>query len=819
MKTLILNLFLLFLTGEAISQITIEGKITAPDGAPIPFANVLLVNPEDTSLVKGAISDEAGLYEMNRVNRGKYFLKYSAIGFQTYNSDVFELTASQESKNFGTQIMDEASRQLNEIIVRGDKPLYQHEMNMSIINVQSSPLTKGSSVMEVLERSPGVVIDRQSDNIVLNGKKGVGVMVNGKLIRLSPTEIASMLSGMSANNIEKIEILSTPPAKYDVDGAGGMINIVLKKSEQEGTNGSISATGGYALYGKSVISANVNHRKGKFNLYGNFSSAYDKAYWRMTARGTFRFPFEDENIDRRSNYFNEAVSSKWTHNATVGLDYTINQRTTMSVSSILSHTTQKGTGFTRAAYTIYGDSLQLFLIDITDENNWKSAINNINFERLVGRDGKLAVDVDYLFYENYNPSDYRNTYWDQEGNEIQAANFLAEQRVKNQTPIHILVYKADYEKKLSPMVKLQAGAKVSNLQMNNSVKVWYADNDQLEYKENLSYQLDIHEMIHAGYSSLDFDLNKTHINAGLRYEFTKTDIAYTNTPGRDGVARRYGNFFPSLFITRKISQKSTFQLAYNRRISRPAFTAIASPIRFYDIYAMAVGNPALKPTITDNIKGQFQYNDFLVSLQLSNDKDQIVDFQRTVGTDSMGFAKSMNLLSHKTVMLQTSLPIQLTSWWRMQNNVLLGYKHFIARNFGETNWEKEIYLFNFSSTHNIELSKGFSLEIGGYYYSADYNGCYKRLGFGAINGGVKKELKNNMGSIQLSFPDILKSIHYQMYIEPGSSPNNASHRVDGSPESRKAFMVRLTYSKSFGNSKIKSRQRSIGSREERERVR
>src|SRR5690349_9640514 len=210
MKRLLLNLVLICLLQAANGQIS--GKLTNKTGQPLTSASVLLLRSNDTSLVKAVSTDEAGAYRLQYNGEGKYILQISCIGHDTWHSPEFELTASRPARDFGTQVLNANGQTLGEVSVRATKPLIQQNAYGTIVNVESSILTKGSSVLQIMERSPGIIIDRRNNDIAMNGKSGVMVMLNGKLMRMSTEQLLTLLDGMSADDITTIELLTTPPA-------------------------------------------------------------------------------------------------------------------------------------------------------------------------------------------------------------------------------------------------------------------------------------------------------------------------------------------------------------------------------------------------------------------------------------------------------------------------------------------------------------------------------------------------------------------------------------------------------------------------------
>ena len=826
MKVVTLYLLVSFISAGVFAQARITGKITGSDGKPISFANVSLLHSSDSLFIKGSMSNDSGEYSMDWPDTCLCFLRYSAVGFLTYNSPAVRLQASQGIKNLGTLVMEGDGRQMKEVVVKAQKSLIQQDMDRMTINAQSSILTAGSSVLEVLGRSPGVVLDRQHNKIILNGKNGVLVMINGKLTRLPPSEIYNLLDGMSANNIEKIELMAAPPAKYDAEGGAGIINIVLKKNENLGTNGSFSLTGGYGMEPKSVASLNINHRNATLNIYGSYSYTYDKTYWGLTARPTFQFPYDVGKGNRASDFLNERRPAKNVHNATIGVDYNINQKTTIGISSVFSGNLQTSKGYTRAKYTIYGDSILILGSDMHEKNNLLNSVNDINFERILGKDEKINFDVGYIYYNDKNPSDYNNTFLDKAGNSIvsQSAGFFPQQTARNVTDIDVMVYKADYEKRLNPNARLEAGFKESDSRIVNSVAldgykdgVWRTDS-------SVSGQMTMKDRVSAVYTSLDLNIKKTSINVGLRYEHTTTDVGY-NVDTKEGFHRGYGNFFPSVFIRQKLSEDANIRLTYNRRITRPAYSDIAPTLTFNDIYSIVLGNASLKPVITDNLQVQYQFRQCLFSLQLSRDKNPIVSDQQTESpSDSLFYQMSQNLKYRENITLQSTFPVQINAWWKMSNTLSAGVVQFATQpmpqyNYVKTPFTTSFFSYSLNCTQKFELPKSFSVELSGEYYSMDWWGIYKQDPFGVLNLGVKKDLKN-IGTIQLSVSDLLESTHYHTHIDAPNTAYNVHSDIDIMPESRKSHIIRLTFSKSFGNNKLKSqRQWDTGSKDEQNRIR
>jgi iron complex outermembrane recepter protein len=284
---------------------------------------------------------------------------------------------------------------------------------------------------------------------------------------------------------------------------------------------------------------------------------------------------------------------------------------------------------------------------------------------------------------------------------------------------------------------------------------------------------------------------------------------------KTGISRSFSNLFPTVFIRKKLSDESNFRFSYNRRITRPAYTSIASAVTFNDIYSIILGNPSLRPVITDNLQTQFSYKQYLFTLQFSRDKNQIVDHQQTESlSDSLFYQMSHNLNYQQSLTLQTSFPVKITSWWKMQNSFSGGWKQFETNpspslNFILGRFKETFFLFNLYTSQNFELPRKIFIELSGFYASTDWMGMYKRKGFGVLNFGIKKDLKHN-ATIQLSIADLLRSTHYPTDIDVPQAAYSIRSKIDVIPESRRAQIFRLSYSKSFGNNKMKGKRRGDG---------
>ena len=307
------------------AQYTITGRIADEHDSDVPFANVLLLKIVDSTMVKGAVTDEKGNFELTYKASGDFIIQSYMVGFAKTYTGLIHLSDVRNIQ-MPDMVLLEDTQQLDEVVVKASKPLYEMEVGKMVVNVSSSITSSGQSVIDVLEKSPGMLVNRQNLTFSLNGKEGVIVMMNGKRNRMPTEAVFQLLEGLNAGDVEKIEIMSIPPAKYDADGDAGFINIVTKKGSGTGTSGSFMANLGYGSGPRAGGSLNLSHNTDKIGIYGSYSinhleSIHLVDFYRDT-NGSEQF------INSRTNIERETI--RQTQNFQLGLDYYVGKRTILS---------------------------------------------------------------------------------------------------------------------------------------------------------------------------------------------------------------------------------------------------------------------------------------------------------------------------------------------------------------------------------------------------------------------------------------------------------------------------------------------------------
>lgn len=816
-NVLLVAFAILFFGQNSYGQIT--GRLISVSGKPIVSANILILKSADSSLIKGGLTDNKGMFKIENIGYGKYILRTSNIGYQTFTSPSFDLADSVKNKEFGILKMTTEIKALEQVIIRSTRPFIQQQAYGTTINVENNVLTKGSSALEILERSPGVVVDRRNNTIALNGKSGVIVMLNGKPTRMSMDQVVTLLNSMSANGIQKIELLTTPAAKYDADGSAGMINIILKKNKEAGTKGNVSITGGYGWGEKATVSTDLAHNSNKMSIYSSYTYYRDKSYADWFSVANANEPLLGGQT--KSEFLSVIKSLSNNHNAAAGIEITANSKTT--VGGNISYTNSAVDINTRnnAKYIVLPDSLLRLSAGIAGSNNWKNLTNNLYMEREIRKGEKINIEVDYLSYQNNRPTDVQSSFFNKNGMPVSSNDTLFSPRQKGSanTSIKVGVAKIDYTNQLSDKVKIETGIKGTYTKTTSVSGIESLVDGRWVSGSGSINDISMNENIGAAYFSATAQISSsTNLVIGLRYEYSDTRMNDQRNR-QDITHRKLGKLFPNILLSKKLNDQSEVQLSYTKRISRPSYNELASYITYSDPTSIETGNPLLLPTITNTLKLGYNYLGYSISAMLSRDNNPIARNQTTTNMlANILILSPQNLTYQNNLTLQTNLPCRINDWWNVNYGFVGGWRKFKET---YTVQPAEHTYFGYSTNFNqsFKLPDAFFIDISGWYNSSAYDGTKKVNGFGALNIGIKKEFKNNGGAVQLGITDLLKSVSVTSYYgHLTQEALNLNSRATYNTESSKSPIVKLTYSKSFGSGTTRKKLNSEPT-EEKDRVR
>ena len=728
----------------------LNGKLLDQEKITIPFATVAVMKAPDSTIVTGSTTDIDGNFELKAPKPGEYYLRFSAIGYSSTFSSRFKVEDSNFSRDFGAVVMKEEATMLNEVMIETWRPQVTMKGGNLDVRVEGTPLASGSTAYEVLSRAPGVMVD-QDGNFTLNGKAGVSIMLDGRFTYMSQQDLKTLLEGMSAEEIESIEVITNPSAKYDAEGNGGILNIKLKKNSLAGFNG--RAYAGYKfnnIHGYNA-GANLNYKKGDWNSFLNFDL-------RRTGREREAYMSKGFQLeDQRSSLVEQDNIEKVTRirpSVRFGTDYSINDKHLIGVMADLSY--QRSENDWRSSGNIF-DYIEDETIGLSSINFNEEEFNNNRFNlhyegKLDEKGTELSANLDYVQLDNRSVSSFDNSYFFEasglEENEELFSNSLND--------YEILSAQIDFTTSLSENSQLDLGVKASEVISESDLEFLINNEGSLELDPSRSNEFRYEENIYAAYANFSSNLGeKWNLNAGLRLEQTNAKgISATMNQTNEN---NYLEWFPSISLDQKVSDNYQLNYAYNRRILRPDYERLNPFIFYIDPYTYVDGNPDLQPQIGNS----FQLTQrFFGKYNLMLNYDKVNDFIGEVPYQdpetSVTAFSIRNMDSYQNYGATLVAPLQISKSWNTTNTIVLSnFKYGVTVN--ETSVENQGTYFMAQSTHRLNLPSEFSVELNAKYEGPVVYGIYsidQRFG---VDIGLKKSFLNERLDITLNANDIFRS--------------------------------------------------------------
>ncbi len=732
------------------TQPVVAGLVVDNKKNPVEAATISLMKAADSSLVKLSLTGKDGKFSFQNIQFGSYYVTASAINFTSLGSKVFELNAVSPGMDISAMVLMPEIKTLNTITIDVKKPLIEQKIDRMIVNVDASVTNAGSTALEVLEKSPGVSVDKDG-NIALKGKPNVTIMIDGKPTYLNSTELANLLSNMNSNQLSQIEIMTNPSAKYDAAGNAGVINIKTKKNTATGLNGSVTLNYGQGVYPKTNNSIMLNYRTGKINAFVNYGYTLNKSYIDVNVVRNFinSNGLKSYELDQATH----AVNQSQNNNLKVGLDYFINPKTTIGIVAMGFVAPQNQTSLTTSYIK---DSLSnitsIEKTTKTTDNTWKSGNVNINFNTSFDNDKKnLSANVDYLHYNFAGNQDVLGLSYDPY-EQLQSTSYLT-----NLLPLNINVYAArmDYSQSLSNGLKLEVGIKSSLVKTNNTSLFYTRENNEQKFQDSMSNAFNYRENINAAYVNLNKKLGDWALQAGLRAENTNykgSQVSFTNQLDSN-FSRSYTGLFPTAFIAYQLNENNVFALSAGRRIDRPAYQQLNPFVSFIDKYMRMAGNPFLQPQISNTFELSHTYkNRFTTTLNYSVIHNLINETM--IQNDSLITRSIGNIGTRYNFGIAESATIPFTNWYtgiffaNLYENKYNGNVNGYALNANQLTLDLNV-------NNQFNFQKGWAVELSGQYSTRSRDeGQAISLPFGQVSAGISKQLLKNKASLKLNVRDI-----------------------------------------------------------------
>jgi iron complex outermembrane receptor protein len=710
---------------------------------PLEAAVVTLLRISDNALIKSEITGNDGIALLENIPTDNY---YFSISFTGYTTDSTKVSITQPGTKTVNIILQPSANSLQTVTVSARKPFIQHEQGKVLVNVDASPSNAGTSVLDVLEKSPGVTVD-QNGTISLRAKQGVLVLIDGKQTYLSGTDLNNLLASMSSSQVEQIELMTNPPAQYDAAGNAGIINIKTKKAKQKGFNGSINTAYSQGRFPKNNNSLTLNYRNGKLNTFLTYSYNYNKNYSDLYALRTYH----DDAGNIIATLDQPTYFSGKGHNHTIktGVDFYASEHTTLGIAlnGILAE--RNGSSDATATWLDANNNIDSSIkTNSSSHYHFKNGGINFNIKHNINKGQDITADVDWLHYDITNQQYFSNTQLIYGGSEDASRGNVP-------SSLKIFTVKADYSLQLGKTGKLEAGAKTSHINTDNTASYDYFNGDEWVPDYGKSNHFIYRENINAVYASAQQQLNKITAQLGLRYENTSYEADQLGNIVRkdSSFSRHYSGLFPSGFVSWQVDSSNGFTFTAGRRIDRPPFQQLNPFVFIINKYTYQTGNPYLKPQYTWNFEVAHQYKSFLTTtVSYSIMKDY---FSQLFLTDSVGilYYSQGNVGKAYIAGLSVSPQINVFKWWNLSGDIVFNYKKF--KGYVWNDYESSVTQFNISMNNIFTINDKYTAEISGFYTGRSRNDLQEALlPTGQLNAAIARPLFKKKGTLKLSVRDI-----------------------------------------------------------------
>lgn len=802
------------------------GKITGSikDGGNqkiIDAATISLLRAKDSNLVKAAVVDKDGNFIFENVKEGKYLLLATSVGHSKTYSSLIEISPVNNTASAGVLQLVPADKKLTEVTVTSKKPLIERKLDKTVVNVDASITNTGNTALEVLEKSPGISVDKDG-NISLKGKAGVIVYLDGRPSYLSGADLANMLRNMTASQLEQIEIMTNPPAKYDAAGNAGVINIKTKKNKMFGYNGSITSGYTQGRYARFNVAASFNYRNKKINFFSNVNYNRNHRGQELYIVRNFR-DAATKNIKSIFDQQTDMINQNHNYSAKAGLDYTVSKNTTIGV--VLNGFYNPSLWQSNTSTSIYDPNHNLTGITTAsteNEEKWKNFSTNVNFRTKLDSAGQeLTADLDFIQYKATSVQPLTSSYYDNMGNLKQAPDVL-----NGTLPTNIKIYsgKADYTLPLKKDAKFEAGFKTSFVTNDNdarydSLKTGYAVLDSgrsnhFIYDENINAAYVNYSRPLGKKWSMQLGLRAENTNAsgvskGYAFNAAQDRFVYTETKFK----KSYVQLFPTVYLQYTANEKNQFVINYGRRIRRPDYEDMNPFVHFLDRYTFEQGNPNISPQFSHNIELSHTYKGFLTTtLNYTTTNNIIQQVLEQNDQTNETFIRRANIASANQIGLEITANKSITKWWSGNLYANVYNNHFK----GLVNNEKistGITTFMAQVQQQFKFGKGWGAELSGFYRSKGLEGVMYIRSMTQVNVGFSKQVLKNQGSVRLNVRDIFAAGVFKGYSKYGTVDAEFKNVNDS-----RAVSLTFTYRFNKGKLKAVSSKRSSGASDEQGRV-
>ncbi len=744
-----LLLLLLFTVGTWAQdeKILVSGSLVeAETGQPIPYATVVLKDISSNATILGAITDEQGVFQVNSLTKD-FYVEISFMGFKTIKLHDFKVKGNKVT--LGTIKLFQDNQMLDEVVVRGEVSKTEFKLDKRVFNVGKDLSSTGASALEVLNNVPSVNVNIEGE-ISLRGAGGVQILINGKPSVLAD-ESSNALGTITADMIKSIEVITNPSAKYEASGTSGILNIILKKEEKQGWNGSVSINTG--VPDNHSIGGSLNRRTEKFNLFTQFGAGYRS------------LPRDNEAINRNL-INNEVIFSEGENfrnetffNITLGTDYHLNKYNVFTLSGnfayeIEDQPSETNFRFFDASNTLVSRWVRDEITEATNpkwqyEFNWRKQFKN-------NKNHTFQLSALGSFFGKDQSSLFTDT-------TLEGENVDNNQRTATNFQQADFTFKADYTNPLTKEYGIETGAQYVINDVGNDFEVEDLIDGEFVINENLTNDFEWNQKVLGVYATGAYENDTWGIKAGLRIENTDLETLLANT--NEGNSRNFTNFFPSFHTSYTFSEKFSLQAGYSKRIFRPRLWDLNPFFNIRNNFNIRTGNPELQPEFTNSYELTSIYKIGKASMSSSLYHRYTTDVVERVSTfvDNVNFTTPENIGTNSSIGFETNGKYNLTKWLTFTGD--FNFNYFDRKG----TFEGQVFDFtgNQWSTRlgsKISLPADIDLELNGNYRSGFETVQGEQSGFAFLDIGIRKKILKGKIVANLGIRDVFASRIQERFV-------------------------------------------------------
>ncbi|MBL0743002.1 TonB-dependent receptor [Chryseolinea sp. Jin1] len=740
------------LVGHAQNKGTVKGQVVDSLSAlPLGYASIAIHAVGDNKLINGNLTDEQGKFTIE-VPRGQYYAVINFVGYGASQSNPFTVSSDVLHVDLGTLFIKPKVDVLQEVVVQAQKSSMELSLDKKIFNVGQDLANSGGTASDILMNIPSVAVDPEG-NVKLRGSDNVKILIDGKPSGLVSFKGGAGLQQLQASMIERVEVITNPSARYEAEGLGGIINIVLKKEKNEGFNGSIDVITGHPTnYG---LAANLNYRRKKINFFINYGFAYRDQPGRSSM-------YQETYVNDTTfilDQTNQSTMKGLNNNIRGGIDYYFSEKSILTGSYLFRRSDAKRlTDIVYKDYLFSKDHMVDYSTRRQDETEAEpnSEYSLIYKKIFPGKGHELLTEVKYL--DNWESSDQTFTqhFFQPDGTE-DASQAILQKSLNDESEKQFLV-QVDYTRPIAKEGKLEGGFRRSDRNMINDYVVTQQNPDgSFSVVGDLDNIFYYDETITAAYGILGNKSKWFSYQAGLRAEWT--DVKTTLQKTSEVNPRKYNNLFPSVHVTFALPKENSLQLSYSRRVRRPFYNDLSPFMTYSDSRNYFSGNPDLNPEFSNVIEvGHMKYfeSGSLSSSLYSRSTNDKIDQIRIVDENGNATTMPRNLLSEKAYGLEVSGTFDITKWWKFDANANFFYASVDGSNI-ESGYKTTTYSWFARQTSRFSLPANIDFQLRMNYEAPQKTVQGSRKALKYMDVSFSKDIFKGKGTLNLNILDVFNS--------------------------------------------------------------